>query len=565
MTTQDIINQALSFHKQGDLDRAASLYRTVLDGDPKALTALHMLGVIDRDAGRTKEAISLLSSAHEVAPKNAEVCFDLGLVLLQTGQQKVAVEALSLAVNLNPDQAAGWHHLGRLHRKQCEPEKAEQCFQKSYELTAGNPASVIELAKAEAVLGKFEDARSRLEVLLAAEADNPDYLAVFAQILWQSGDLDGALVAINRAIEIKGGNRKYYFVLLGMLEEKADDEKIAKLYEEMGQRWPDDYLVQRNQAEHYFARCKYDEAWQLYRHSHRCLGSNGRNLKTEVPGWAGEPIEGRRLVLTMDQGLGEQLLFLRFIPEIAAKADVLAVELDRRLIAFAQRSLPEVHFVPRVKPTHPDVLDDSADFHGVLGDFGQVLRKSADDFSKSPPKLTADPDKVAYWNKRIRAAAGSDPVIGLSHASEKSIMAMEKSIGLSQLNGLSAFDGVKFLNLQYGDSRERLNEWADDIGIPLLDFPETDPTKDIDDHAALIKATDLVVSVSTATAHFSAAMGHPTWVLLPYAQAHFLYWSGGEETSIWYPTVTTLTPKPGEGWQFVIDRLADAIQTLKKP
>ncbi|MDG2244034.1 MAG: tetratricopeptide repeat protein [Rhodospirillaceae bacterium] len=564
MTTQDIINQALSFHKRKDLNRAARLYRIALDNDPKALTALHMLGVIDRDAGRTKEAISLLSLAHEIAPKNAEVCFDLGLVLVQTGQNKVAIDALSLAVSLNPEQGAGWYHLGRLYRMRCEPEKAEQCFRKSYELTNGNPASVIELAKAEAALGKFEGARVRLEELLAAEADNSDYLAVFAQILWQSGNLDEALVAIDRAIELKDGNRKYYFVLLGMLEEKADDERITKLYEEMRQRWSDDYLVQRNQAEHYFSRCKYDEAWQLYRHSHRRLGPNGRNLKTEVPGWAGEPIEDQRLVLTLDQGLGEQILFLRFVPEIAAKADVLAVELDTRLIAFAKRSFPGIHFVPWIKPTHPDVLDDSADFHGVLGDFGQVLRKSMNDFSSSPPTLTADPDKAAYWNGRVRAEAGSDPVIGLSHASEKSIMAMEKSIGLSQLNGLSDVKGIKFLNLQYGDSRERLNEWASDIGITLLDFPETDPTKDIDDHAALIKATDLVVSVSTATAHFSAAMGHPTWVLLPYAQAHFLYWSGGEQTSIWYPSVTTLTPKPGKGWQFVVDRLVDAIPTLKK-
>lgn len=563
MTTQDIINQALSFHKRGDVEQAASLYRTVLDEDPKTLVALHMLGVIDRNAGRMKDAIKLLSAAHELAPDHAEICFDLGMALAQTGQQKVAVEAMSLAVSLNPEQGPGWHHLGRLYRKQCEPEKAAECFRKAVELTKNHPASVIELAKVEAVLGNFDNAKSHIERLVKVEGSNAKYLAVYAQILWVSGDLIGAMDAITRAIEIDDNTRQFYFIFLSMLEENGDDEKILALYRDMNQRWPDDHLTQRNQAEYYFSRGMFKDAWRLYRQSHDRLGPNGRKLQTEVANWAGEPIQGKRLALTMDQGLGEQLLFLRFVPEIAARSQVAAVELDPRLVPLARRSYPDVNFVPWVKPTHPDILDSTLDFYGVLGDFGQILRTNERDFVGLPPAINADPKKVSVWREKARAAANGDVVVGLSYASEKSPMAMEKSIPLTQLNGLKDVGGVKFLNLQYGESRQHMNDWALDIGLTLLDFPETDPIKDVDEHAALILATDLVISVSTATAHFSAALGHPTWVLLPYAQPHYLYWSGAEDSSIWYPSVTTLTPKPGEGWSFVGERLAQTIPTLR--
>jgi ADP-heptose:LPS heptosyltransferase len=90
-----------------------------------------------------------------------------------------------------------------------------------------------------------------------------------------------------------------------------------------------------------------------------------------------------------------------------------------------------------------------------------------------------------------------------------------------------------------------------------------DPTHDLDTHAAMILATDLVVSVSTATAHIAAVLGHPTWVLLPRAQPSFLYWSKAGDNETWYSSVTKITPGPGENWGIVSDKIVEMIETCQ--
>lgn len=559
MTERNSLEEALSFHREGNLGRAADAYRATLQDDPGNLTALHMFGVLERDSGNLIEARLLLAKAEELSLDSAELSFDIGLLLLRSGEPKVAVQYFKKAVQLDPKLGPGWFYLGRLYRHQCEPEKAEQCLVQAVELLNSSPSTALELVKVELTLGKLEQAQARLDFLKEVKKEDADYWSVRAQLFALLGRLDDAIDARQKALAIDGDRIDDLISLARLNFEQGNAEEAEALYQGMSRRWPDNNKIPIIRADSLLSLGKYDQAWEGYSNRHNRLGAGGRELAPAVPQWNGEDVSGKRLVLTMDQGLGEQILFLRFIPELQTVADVVAVELDRRLLRLARRTFSDVNFVPWTKPTHEDVLQQDVDFHGVIGDFGRVLRRHATDFEKTPPFLKADPELMELWRRKIRGECGTDFIVGLSYASEKSPMPVETSVALSSLSKLSSLKGVKFLNLQYGNCRHLLNQWANDVGLNMLDFADVDPTRDLDEHAALILSTDLVVSVSTAAAHMSAGLGHPTWVLLPPAEPSFVHWSNVGGRSVWYPGVETITPKSGETWDIVADRLSGLI------
>lgn len=563
MTQSTLFNEAISFHKEGKLERAADAYRAVLKDEPEHLTALHMLGVIERDAGNTIESRLLLAKAEELSADSAELSFDIGLLLIRSGEPKVAVQYFTKAVTLDPKLGPGWHYLGRLYRRQCEPEKAEHCLNIALLILKTSASSELELAHVELALGKAEDARSRIEALIQNNNTVPEYWSALSRAHLSQGSGDDAIVTMKRSIELNDDRLEDHLNLAQMYQEYGSRDDVMACYQTMANKWPETYQVAVNQAGYLFSVGQFEDAWGYYRERHKRLGPKGRDLTTDVPEWNGEDIADKKLILTMDQGLGEQILFMRFVPELCSRAEVLAVEVDRRLLPMARRTFPGVNFVPWTKPTHEDVLRDDADFHGVLGDFGLILRERTEDFDSTPPRFEPDPDLASQWRDKIRSQSEGKVIVGLSYASEKSAMVLEKSVALSQLSGFAALEGVTFVNLQYGRCREYLNQWAKDVGLTLLDFPEMDPTHDLDAHAAMILATDLVVSVSTATAHISAGLGHPTWVLLPRAQPSFFYWSKVGDCETWYPSAKTISPDSVENWDTVAYRLAQMVAAAK--
>ena len=80
------------------------------------------------------------------------------------------------------------------------------------------------------------------------------------------------------------------------------------------------------------------------------------------------------------------------------------------------------------------------------------------------------------------------------------------------------------------------------------------------DTAALIEACDVIVSVDTAVAHLAAALGKPTWILLPY-NADWRWLATGN-TSPWYPSVTLLRQSKFGEWDDVMHQLADKLREL---
>ena len=90
-TSADLYNQALAYHRSGDLARAEALYRQVLQADPAHVEALHLLGILAYQTRNYQNAVALLGQVIALMPNHADAHNNLGIVYKDLGQGDLAI------------------------------------------------------------------------------------------------------------------------------------------------------------------------------------------------------------------------------------------------------------------------------------------------------------------------------------------------------------------------------------------------------------------------------------------------------------------------------------------
>lgn len=159
--------------------------------------------------------------------------------------------------------------------------------------------------------------------------------------------------------------------------------------------------------------------------------------------------------------------------------------------------------------------------------------------------------------ERLRQG-GKGLVVGLSWLSRAERFGELKSVTLRDLQPLLQLPGVKFVDLQYGDTTAEREDLRRRSGIDVQRLPDVDTFNDMDGLAALIRACDLVVTTSNTTAHLAGAVGASTLLMLPFASGRHWCWHEEREDSPWYPSMRLFRQGLGV-WSDIIARVRDAV------
>jgi ADP-heptose:LPS heptosyltransferase len=211
--------------------------------------------------------------------------------------------------------------------------------------------------------------------------------------------------------------------------------------------------------------------------------------------------------------------------------------------------------VPRQE--QPALDANQFDWQCPLGSLGRWLRPSFPSFSASAGYLRPDPARVTRYASRLREP-GTRKVIGISWRSINREYGGAKSIPLSDWRTILRSPGLRFVDLQYGDTRAERAALAQE-SVELLHFDEIDLYRDLEGMAALCAACDLVITASNVTAHFAGAIGKPTWLLAPAGRGRTWHWFSGRSDSPWYPSLRVFTQRTPGRWA---EALADVEAAL---
>jgi tetratricopeptide (TPR) repeat protein len=293
-------------------------------------------------------------------------------------------------------------------------------------------------------------------------------------------------------------------------------------------------------------RGHFREGWSCYEHR-KTTPSGRREYPTfSMPEWRGEPLSGKRIVLTREQGAGDQLHFIRYadaLHDLGASVDVWTTSELAPLFA-RMRGVNEV--------LTESLQEGGYDYYCPMMSVPAWLADDA--IPNEVPYLSADAAQVALWRARLDAAAGTDRKVGLVWAGNpQHYLDVYRSARLAALEPLASVEGIAWFALQKGAAEAQLDGCAHRwpicaLGQSLDSFDAT---------AAVIESLDLVITVDTSVAHLAGALGKPVWVMLP-KQADWRWMISGD-TSPWYPTARLFRQQVLGDWKPVIEAVRDAL------
>jgi len=120
-----------------------------------------------------------------------------------------------------------------------------------------------------------------------------------------------------------------------------------------------------------------------------------------------------------------------------------------------------------------------------------------------------------------------------------------------------ALPDIQYVAIQKGPAAAQALTPPAGMNIVSLD----QEIKDFDDTAAILSVVDLLISVDSSPVHLAGALGRPAWVMLPFFPDW--RWLMGREDSPWYPTIKLFRQSERGNWLGVLERLSDALKTLR--
>jgi predicted O-linked N-acetylglucosamine transferase (SPINDLY family) len=112
MMPERLFDDALEYHKKGQLVKAQELYEEILKIQPGNADALHLLGVIAYQTNNQQHAVDLIDKAIAIYPHNAAYHSNRGVALKELKQWESAISSYDQAIALKPDYVDVWYNRG---------------------------------------------------------------------------------------------------------------------------------------------------------------------------------------------------------------------------------------------------------------------------------------------------------------------------------------------------------------------------------------------------------------------------------------------------------------------
>jgi Flp pilus assembly protein TadD len=466
------------------------------------------------EAGRLRQAEQVCRLILAKQPTHADTLNLLGVVAFGTGRTDLGLDLIRRAIVVNPASAEYQTNLGNLLRTVGQTTAAIEAYGNAIKLRPEMAEAYSNLGNALSDQGDLEKA---IDCHQTAIRLNPNLLEAYSNLgntLTDLGQPDEAIAAYRAALALKAYHP----------------------------------AVRANLAMCLLLKGDYAAGWREYewRWGFEGLADGSR------PIWDGNELNGRTILLRAEQGLGDTIQFIRYLPLVAARSGRVVVECQPELIGILKQIASVALWIPMGDPL-PDY-----DVWRPLLSLPSVFGTTLDNIPRLAPALKASADATENF-RRVLASCPDGPKVGLvwagrsEHKNDRN-----RSIALSVMAELANVPNVHFVSLQKGPAAAQAREIASTF--QLIDL--TDQLQDFADTAALIENLDLVISVDTSVAHLAGAMGKPVWLLLPFAPDW--RWMTDRSDSPWYPSMRLFRQSRIGDWSDVIPHVAERLKDLTK-
>ena len=482
-------------------------------------------------AGETSRAMRLLERALTFDARHKGVRNALGVLRLETGDATGAIALLKPLARDVPD-AAG------------------------IQLNLGN---------ALVAAGQAGEAIAPLKRATTLDPNSALVWYGYARALQTVGRVADAEPAYRRVMQLAPAHvetRANLAAVLNFLDRYSESEVEAR---EALRLVPSHAGAHVNLAVSLLAQHRWAEGWAEYEWRQQTTLLDGQRRVWEMPRWEGEDVAGRTILVHAEQGFGDTLQFVRYLPLLRGQGARVVLQVPPSLEALLRHAqvADQILCNGDTLPAH--------DLQVPLTGLPHRLRCASDAevHVQSAPYLTPLP---THGNPLGASQSGNALRVGLVWAgSGTHVNDMHRSCGLSALLPLLHIDGVEWVSLQSGPRSADLArtlaaaQTTLPVGVSVIDAAPL--LTDFADTAAVIASLDVVVTVDSAVAHLAGAMGVPCWLLLPRVGLdwRWVQASGADVGAVgtpWYSSVQLVRQTTAADWSAPVAEISRALTEL---
>jgi len=556
------MGQGHALASMGRNEEALERYELAAALRPRLAEAEFAAGFVLARLGRRKEAETRYRRALVLRPDFAAAWMNLGHLLREEGREAYAQAALLRAVELRPDMIAGWLNLALLERELRRPDEAEAHLRKALELNPEQVETHVAWCQFRAAEQDLAGAWQWLRWALARDPSHAEAVNMQGILLHAEGRFAEAVEAFERAEALGNraapSNRGNVLLDLGRMDEALKSHEAAVESDPMSPG------AEYNLALTRIRLGDWTRGWPAYEARWRFREVHSSFRLFRQPRWQGDPLEGKRILLHAEQGLGDTIQFCRYATLVAARGGVPILEVQpaaERLM----RSLPVVRAgLAQTAQLGAGRGRPEFDFECPLMSLPAVFGTTVETVPWPGAYLGADPGLAV--EKRIEfpdllpgTRHGERPLrVGLAWAGNPRYKSDRlRSMQLKTMLPLLRTPGITWISLQKGAAQGQL------AGLPgdLIVWDGSGRDHDLADTAALVATLDLVVTTDTCIAHLAGAIGKPVWILLPHLGDW--RWMQQIETTPWYPAARLFRQRVPGDWPGVLERVIEELSCLR--
>jgi Flp pilus assembly protein TadD len=463
---------------------------------------------------------------------------------LTTGQAQEAVRICRQVLARFPENPQAHYALGVCFAQLRQPDEAIAAYRSALKFKPDLFEACVNLGPILASRGKFDEAIAVLREAAGLRPDVAEIQVNLSNVCRDGWKTDEAISAARRALELKPSLAEAHLCLGAALANQGHFDQAIASYRQAIQIRPDFPAAHLNLGLALLVTGDLEAGWPEYDWRQRAGLLPQKNFSQ--PRWTGQPLVGKTILLHAEQGFGDAIHFIRYVPQIAARGAKIIVECPQPLVRLFQ-ALPGIERVVTTGQSLPNF-----DFHIPLPSLPGVFHTTLNSIPAPIPYVFADAAATEIWRERINPSAGIRQIGFVWAGSRENLKDRNRSIPLEQFAPIFATEKARFHSLQIAPppaSSFPLSDWSK----YLTDFAET---------AALIANLDLIISVDTAAAHLAAAMGNIVWLLIPFPPDW--RWLPDRKDSPWYPTIRLFRRSEAGDWKKPIEDVAESLEQFEK-
>ena len=540
------IKKALEYTKQRKYKKAETIYKELLKKDPQNESVISFLGLLYFNQMNYKKAEKYLEKAYQLANSPTVLSY-VGITKFLLTKYKAAIPYLEEAL-IQEKKPEIYRALVISCAFSRQNEKCYNYAIEAHKLYPFDETILRELSYICIVRGFFNDAILYSQKLFKLNPKSADFwfnTGLLNEILYNNeekarecyrkmakcGDKSGSYLnlAISYAKDSKYRKKVYYYL---KQTEKFNPNKIGL-----------NFMF----ASYYLSRRKFKRGYKYYIIPNISSQDDKDWYSRFKNPWKGESSLSNTLFVYGDQGLGDQIQFIRYLPDISKKFKKLKIMVKPSLIKLFSQTFPEYEFYPADKnfPRYDKYL--------FLAQAPYYLNKRFNNIPLTNGYLKTDNKKVQEYKSKYfnteKIKIGICWEAGATGLRDQ----IHRTLNIELFEQIIQLNKAKVYSFQVNPSLDNYKKYKN-----LTDLGET--FSDFDDTAAALKNIDLLITVDTSIAHLAGALGIKTFLILPYCSDW--RWFDNTETTEWYDSVKIFKQNINETWDKVFERLYDSICTL---